>query len=354
MRYVIIGAGAIGGTLAARLAQHGGTPPLVIARGDNAEAIRANGLLLRSPDDEVRVDAPVATSAAEAELTTDDVLVFATKTHQLLSALTEWVDQPVRDSAGEIVGTAGELLPALTALNGVEAERLALRYFRRVYGVCVWLPAVHLAPGEFTVRIAPVSGLFIVGRYGTPSDETDAANDGELLEIVRAEWERASFRVHVVDDVVPWKHRKLLSNLGNAVQALASAGDTGASDAEAAAEAELHALAREEGLAVYAASGIGIPSDDEEELWRGGIFEVRPVPGVEGPLGGSTWQSLARGSGSIETDYLNGEIVRLARLAGVPAPINEGLQRLARQAAAERRAPAAVTATELRRLLLGD
>jgi 2-dehydropantoate 2-reductase len=352
MRYVIVGSGAIGGTLAARLAQHSSTPPLVVARGANAEAIRAHGLLLRSPDGEVRVDAPVVTGPGEAELTTGDALVFATKTHQLQAALLEWVDQPVRDSAGEIVGTAGELLPALTALNGVEAERLALRYFRRVFGVCVWLPAVHLAPGEFTVRIGPVSGLFIVGRYGEAVDETDAARDAELLEMIRAGWERASFRVHLVDEVLPWKYRKLLSNLGNAVQALIGTADEG--DASDAWARELYARVRDEGLAVYAAAGIGIPSDDEEEVLRADIFRVRPVPGVDGPLGGSTWQSLARGAGSIETDYLNGEVVRLARASGVPAPINEGLQRLARQAAAERRAPGSVSPEELRRLLLGE
>ena len=349
MRYVIVGAGAIGGTLASRLAQHSSTPPLVIARGDNAAAIRANGLVLRSPDDEVRVDAPVATSPDEAQLTTDDVLVFATKTHQLHGALLDWVDRPVCDAAGEVVGTAGELLPALTALNGIEAERLALRYFRRVYGVCVWLPAAHLAPGEFIVRIGPVSGLFIVGRIGSPNDEADAARDAELLEMIRAEWERATFRVHLVEDVLPWKRRKLLSNLGNAVQALIGTGD----EASGPVAAELYERARTEGLEVYAAAGIGIPSDDEEELWRGGIFDVRPVPGVDGPLGGSSWQSLARGSGSIETDYLNGEIVRLAREAGVPAPVNEALQRLARQAAAERRAPASLAPAELKRLILG-
>ncbi|AYG03793.1 ketopantoate reductase family protein [Gryllotalpicola protaetiae] len=348
MRYVIVGAGAIGGTLSARLAQHLETPPLVIARGDNAEAIRARGLLLRSPDDEVRVDAPVATDPREAELTTDDVLVFATKTHQVQSALLEWVDEPVRDAAGEVVGTAGELLPVLTALNGVESERLALRYFRRVFGVCVWLPAVHLAPGEFTVRIAPQSGVFIVGRYGL-AGEADAAADALLLGTVQSDWERATFRVHVVDEVMPWKYRKLVSNLGNAVQALIGTGD----EASSPTAGELYSLAREEGLAVYAAAGIGIPSDDDEERWRGGAFDVRPVTGADGPLGGSTWQSLARGSGSIETDYLNGEIVRLARLAGVPAPVNEGLQRLARQAAAEHRPPASVSPDELKRILLG-
>ena len=43
--------------------------------------------------------------------------------------------------------------------------------------------------------------------------------------------------------------------------------------------------------------------------------------GVRAP-GGSSTQSLARGTGSIETDYLNGEIVLLGRLHGVPVPAN--------------------------------
>lgn len=348
MRYVIIGVGAIGGTLAARLAQHASAPPLVVARGANAEAITAGGLRLHSPDDEVAVDAPVVTNPAEAELTTDDVLVFATKTHQLQTALLEWVDRPVRDSTGMAVGTAGELLPVLTALNGVEAERLAQRWFRRVYGVCVWLPAAHLAPGEFIVRTAPVSGMFVVGRYGPATGETDASADQALLEAIRAEWERATFRVHLVDEVAPWKYRKLLRNLGNAVQALlrpASADGDGA-------DRELYERARLEGLEVYAAAGIGIPSDEEEAVLRADVLDVRRVPGFDDAgLGGSSWQSLARSDGSIETDYLNGEVVRLARASGVTAPVNELLQRLARQAAARHDPPGSLTAAELAGML---
>ena len=51
--------------------------------------------------------------------------------------------------------------------------------------------------------------------------------------------------------------------------------------------------------------------------------------------GGSSWQSLARGTGSIEAEFLNGEIVLLGGLHGVPTPVNALLQRLALQAAAE-------------------
>jgi len=45
---------------------------------------------------------------------------------------------------------------------------------------------------------------------------------------------------------------------------------------------------------------------------------------------------LARGTGSIEADYLNGEIVLLGRLHGVDTPANAALQRVANGMARER------------------
>ena len=59
--------------------------------------------------------------------------------------------------------------------------------------------------------------------------------------------------------------------------------------------------------------------------------------------GGSSWQSLARGAGSIEAEYLNGEIVLLGGLYGVATPVNELLQRwrCAPRRRGRRRAPGA-------------
>ena len=61
-------------------------------------------------------------------------------------------------------------------------------------------------------------------------------------------------------------------------------------------------------------------------------MHVQPVNG-EYRGGGSSWQSLARGTGSIETDYLNGEIVLLGRMHGVPTPANTLMQRVANEQA---------------------
>ena len=74
---------------------------------------------------------------------------------------------------------------------------------------------------------------------------------------------------------------------------------------------------------MLAAARIAVVDDETEAAARAQGFTVEPVPGLEDArLGSSTWQSLSRGTGSIETDYLNGEIVRIAHEHGLPAPVN--------------------------------
>lgn len=85
---------------------------------------------------------------------------------------------------------------------------------------------------------------------------------------------------------------------------------------------------------------------EEEQERRGDHITMRPVGGKERG-GGSSWQSLARGTGNIETDFLNGEIVLLGRLHGVETPVNAGLQQLARRMAAAGAEPGSMTPDEL-------
>jgi 2-dehydropantoate 2-reductase len=63
--------------------------------------------------------------------------------------------------------------------------------------------------------------------------------------------------------------------------------------------------------------------------------------------GGSTWQSLRRGTGDVEVDYLNGEISLLGRLHGVPTPANDLLRDTVWRLAAERAEPGSVAAADL-------
>ncbi|AVT36735.1 ketopantoate reductase family protein [Plantactinospora sp. BB1] len=328
MRYVIIGAGAVGGTIGVRLGEAGRDVTLV-ARGAHLAAIRAHGLTLNTPDGEYVGRLPAigdpATDRVDQPLTSDTVLVLTVKSQDTEAALRSWADLPVQGG-----GTAAERLPLLTAQNGVANERAAARLFDRVYPVCVWLPATHLEPGRVVASGHPYSGMLHLGAFPHGSDD--------LARRIGADLAAARFLAPVRDDVMRWKYGKLLRNLGNGVQALfgLSVGGTasGADDRRAARAAELLAAVLAEGEAVLDAAGIGYTSRAEEADERGDRVEAVPVAG-QPRQGGSTWQSLARDAGSVETDYLNGEIVLLGRLHGVPTPANAAVQRAMRRAVRE-------------------
>ena len=98
-----------------------------------------------------------------------------------------------------------------------------------------------------------------------------------------------------------------------------------------------------------AAAGIDVASSEEDRERRGDFIQIAATSSGEW-RGGSSWQSLARGAGSIEADFLNGEIVLEGALHGVPTPVNALLQRMASRAAAEGAAPGSWSLGELSKL----
>jgi 2-dehydropantoate 2-reductase len=334
-RYVVIGAGAVGGGIGGSLS-HAGVEAVLVARGDQLAALQRDGLEIVTPTDTHRVEVTAIGGPDELTLRPDDVLVLTTKTHQAEAALVQWADIPVEGG-----GTAGERLPLIVALNGVAAEWLALRYFRRVFGACVWMWANYTKPGRVILSGSPTLGMFHVGRVPAASaDDSDA----ELLSSIRREWSAAALDVRLPRDVMQWKYRKLITNLGNAYQALV--GDsrgTGSLVREAVAE----------GRAVLAAAGIEVTSDEEEAADRED-YTVGDLSDRMGFLGGSTWQSLVRGTGNVETDYLNGEIVLEARRHGLEAPINARVASLLRRTARRGEGSATMSIEELRVRLAAD
>jgi 2-dehydropantoate 2-reductase len=336
-RYIILGAGAVGGAVGARLA-FVGRDVVLVARGDHLAAMREHGLRLRTPEEDFTQQLPAVGGPEEIRLAVDDILILATKTQQANEILAGWTDSPVHQN-GRAVGTAGECLPIFIALNGVAGEAFAHRYFRRVYGVCVWMPVVHLLPGEVIIRSTPRSGMLHIGRVPKMKRDHDQA-----LEQVAADLVAANFEVPLPDDVMAWKYRKLISNIGNVFQALvARNGEWRPLVAEAEAEAR----------GVLDAAGIGCITEAEESAARAAGFTMKPVTGVPKGTGGSSWQSLQRGTGNIETDYLNGEIAMIAHRTGLDAPINERLAMLARRAAATGAKPGDISADQLAELLRG-
>jgi 2-dehydropantoate 2-reductase len=185
----------------------------------------------------------------------------------------------------------------------------------------------------FQQNSAPTPGILDAGRY---PDGT-----APLIEAVCADLREADFSAQPDPSVMRQKYTKLLLNLGNAFQAVCG------NDADGR---DLLRAAREEALACYRAAGIACATDEEFRTRRGDLIKVQP--GGDGRLrGSSSWQSQTRGTGTIEADWLNGEICLLGRLHGVPTPVNRLLQLTANRAARERLIPGTITAEDLRRVL---
>jgi 2-dehydropantoate 2-reductase len=262
MRYIVIGAGAIGGTIGGRLAASGHEVVLV-ARGAHLNALRAKGLTLATPEGTSTLDIPAVAGPGELDLREDDVLLLATKTQDAEPLLTEWAWRPVRNST-----VAADTLPVVCAQNGVASERIALRRFRHVYGMCVWLPATHLEPGTVEANGAPLAGLLHVGRY--PSG-TDATGDK-----VGADLAGSGFLAPVGADIMRWKYGKLLANLSNAIEAVCG------HDAWLHA-ADLRRRVTAEGRAVLDAAGIAYARERESAELRADRVQI--LPRSTGPNG---------------------------------------------------------------------
>lgn len=298
MRYVVVGAGAVGGTIGGRL-HEAGRDVLLIARGEHLQALRRRGLRLDEPGASRTLRVPVAGAPHEVVWQPDDVVLLTTKTQDspdVLDAL--WAVAPG--------------VPVFCVQNGVANERFAAARFDHVRSVCVVLPAEHLEPGRVVAYSGPTPGILDVGRYPHGMDE--------LTGPVAADLAAAGFGSRADPAIMRWKYRKLLTNLGNAAEAIC-----GPDDPDLAA---LHGAASHEGERCLSAAGIDVASAAEDRSRRSGLISMHPVAGRM-RRGSSTWQSLQRRTGSIEADFLNGEIVTLGRRWGVLTPINARLLRIA-------------------------
>jgi 2-dehydropantoate 2-reductase len=320
MRFVVCGAGAIGGVVGARLHQAGHDVTL-IARGPHYDAISRDGLTLQTPDERDVLRIAAVDHPGAIDWRPDHVILLATKSQDTAAAL------------GALTAAASVDTPIVCIQNGVENERLALRRFANVYAAVVMAPTAHLEPGVVQAYGTEMTGVIDLGRYPSGVDGRTHA----ISEVLGG----ARFSSLAHPDIMRFKYAKLLANLANAVDA--TCGPDRAADGADCGAGQLVARAREEGAEVLRAAGIEFVAADDNDVWARWLrLGVRPI-GERKRAGSSTWQSLERGSG-VEIDYLNGEIVLLGRLHGVRTPVNELLQALVLEMARDGRAPGSLSA----------
>jgi 2-dehydropantoate 2-reductase len=307
MKFAVVGAGAIGGYLGARLAR-AGEDVTFIARNRNLEAIRSNGfkLLLEDGSEE---HAPTATAVQDmADAGPQDVVLLTVKAHQV-----------------------GDLLPGLRALFGPQTVVVTMIngipwwYFHKLAGAHEGRGLSSVDPGgRLAAHIEPER---IIGSVVYPAAELVAPGvvkliegnrftlgelDGSRSERVDALSQtmmRAGFKAPVAKDIRSEIWVKLWGNLSfNPISALTHA--TLEDICRFPATRELAARMMAEAQTVAEALGV-----------RFKITLEQRIAGAEavGAHKTSMLQDVENGR-ALELEALVGSVVELGQITGVPTP----------------------------------
>ncbi len=319
MKVCVYGAGAIGGHLAARLAQ-GGAEVSVVARGAQLAAIRERGLTVRPAEGAPLVSHPRA-AADPAELGPQDAVLVTTKVPALPSVAAGIAPLLRPDTAVAFVTNGipwwyfdrhggpreGARIPEV---DPGDAVREAIGVGRTIGGVIYSACSV---PEPGVVEVTSRTSKLILGEPdGARSDRAVA-----LAAAVKAGGMPCSVSADIRTDI--WG--KLLNNLSNGPACLLSRRhmrDTFRDPVIRAAAVRVV----EEGLAIAAALGRPVPGRAEERIDLSADLAHKP----------SILQDLEAGR-PMEIDALFTVPLRLAAECGVPAPTLALLVAFARQAA---------------------
>ena len=323
MRVAVVGAGAIGCFLAARLSE-GGHAITLVGRPEQADAINDGGLLLTDPRRGVR---RYRLRAVRSLSERPDLALLTVKTQD--------VAQACHDIRPFVMG-----VPVVAMQNGIQGDHLAAEVLgtEAVVGAVVMCAASYLHPGEVTVQFP---GWLIVGEpFGDVGARTRA-----IARVLGG-----AVPTYLTRHLARVRWSKLIANLNNAL--CAATGLPLAEIVHAPCGPTLAIRLMKEGSLVARAAGVrldhglygltprALRQDPNAALiallhaTMTAVLAVLPEQAAERviaaagrsrlgslPVRGSTWQSIVRGRPS-EVDYLNGEIVRLGRRLSIPTPYN--------------------------------
>jgi 2-dehydropantoate 2-reductase len=251
MRIAVVGAGAVGGYLAAELTR-AGHQVSVVARGKNLRAIQTSGLVLETSTDRYQVQ--LQASEDPADLGPQDLVIVTAKTPAL------------PDLFGRLGPLLGPDTPVLNAMNGVfwwyahdfapngvvpdtrrldpESRLLTSLPLERCVGMIVYSANSMVAPG--VVRNTSQANRFIIGAADPIA--------GPDVSAIASSISDASFETVAATEIRRDMWHKLLRNIASAPVAVLT-GATIADIADAPDLAEIARAVHREAAAVAEAHG---------------------------------------------------------------------------------------------------
>lgn len=292
MRIAILGAGGVGGYYGGELAR-AGHEVVLLARGENLQALRSRGLEIRTPEGGFTVW-PAAVEDASG-LGETDLVVVAVKSYSLDDVV------PV---ARRLAGSGALILPLLNGVDAAERLQAAGVAEEQLLGGVTYISAARVAPGVVERR-SPFRRVVVGEVSGRPS-----ARAAEVVEAFAS----AGVEARVSEDIRVdlWRKLVFLASL-SAACGLARA-PVGAVRAAPLGELLIERAVRE-AAEVARAVGVALPAGEEEDA----LTLLRSLPAGMRP---SLLLDLDAGAPT-EVDILSGAVSRLGRGAGVATPIHD-------------------------------
>ena len=311
MRYAVVGLGAVGSMLGGLLAKTGDNITL-IGRKNQVDVIKKNGITI----DGVHIMENLHATDKFSSLTDVDVMFVCVKSYDTYELALK-IKKYLKKSA---------LIVSMQ--NGVRnARQLEGITGVKTLSSVVLFNAIYRKAGD--VSLTMKGGLLL---------EYNKEKYATILKIHNV-LKKAGFNVEIIDDIHAALWSKLVLNLQIAVTAL-----TGQSIKESTKDRisrKIIISTMNEGLQVVKRSEIRLRAlpkvDPRKMIWilkTGGSLSTvlsSHIIGLKENARNSMWQSLSRGKPT-EIDYINGEIVNLAKQNNLKAPINTKLVELIKEA----------------------
>ena len=294
MRILIIGAGGVGGYFGARLQQAGADVGFV-ARGAHLDALRREGLTVRSPLGDIQLPT-VAVSDTPAEFGTADIIWLCVKLWDAPAA--------VRAMAPAVGPDTG----IISFQNGVQKDDVLREAFggKAVMGGVAYIATTIESPG--VIRHTGTMQRLLFGEYdGTRSPRAEA-----LLEACV----RGGIAVELSGDIrkAIWEKFVFLVGLSGSTTTMRST--IGPIRSNESSRRFLLELMRET-VAVGRAMGVALPPDYAEQRL---VF----VDGLPDSMTSSMHHDLTGGR-RLEVAWLSGGVVELGARVGMPTPMNRAV-----------------------------
>ena len=287
MRVVVCGAGAVGGLYASMLHALDPTCVRILADGERADRLRAQGIVVNGQRFDVRLLSPRQSGPPA------DLVLIAVKQHHLAAAV---------EALRPVVGPETIFL---SLLNGISSEAV----LGAAFGDANVLPAFVL--GTDAVRTGQQITYGQTGKIVFGARSNDPADPRVVA--VSALFKRAGIPHLIPADILREQHWKFMLNVGaNQVSAVLRApyGAFGAVP-------EVQALARAaalEAVLVARAEGVLLEPSDVEQIF--------PVLARLSPGGKTSMLQDVEAGRKTEVELFSGTVLALAQKHGLQAPVN--------------------------------